>query len=121
MARTSVPPQLPAPPQFSAPLAVESAERLAARRGFVSIVVSHFLCAFGFSVFSLFPKYLMTARGLSQAETGPATMGFPLGALLFSPVLALVMARFPKPQIVRFCALSFCVLTSLFCFAPEPA
>jgi MFS family permease len=98
-----------------------SSETASARTGFGFIVASHFLCAFGFSVFSLFPKYLMTARGLSQADTGTSTMGFPLGALLFSPVLALVMGRFAKASIVRFCAVSFCVLTSLFTFAPEPA
>jgi MFS family permease len=117
MARVSDPPQLAA----SIPASVGRVAKLSAQPGFTVIVASHFLCAFGFSVFSLFPKYLMTARGLSQADTGPATMGFPLGALLFSPVLALVMGRFPKAQIVRFCAVSFCVLTSLFCFAPEPA
>lgn len=79
------------------------------------------MCAFGFSVFSLFPKYLMTARGLSQADTGPATMGFPLGALLFSPLVAFAMGRFPKANIVRVSALLYGTLTSLFVFAPDPA
>jgi MFS family permease len=115
MARASIPPTL-APALVSASSAAH-----AARTGFGFIVASHFMCAFGFSVFSLFPKYLMTARGLSQAETGTSTMGFPLGALLFSPVLALVMSRFEKARIVRFCAISYAVLTSLFMFAPEPA
>jgi MFS family permease len=93
----------------------------ASKSPFAIAVLSHFMCAFGFSVFSLFPKYLMTARGLSQAETGPATMGFPLGALLFSPLVAFAMGRFPKASIVRVCALLYCALTSLFVFAPEPA
>jgi MFS family permease len=83
------------------------------------IVLSHFMCAFGFSVFSLFPKYLMTARGLTQAETGTSTMGFPLGALLFSPLLAFAMGRYTKANIVRACALCFALLTSCFVFAPD--
>jgi MFS family permease len=87
--------------------------------GFGLIVASHFMCAFGFSVFSLFPKYLMTARGLSQAETGTSTMGFPLGALLFSPLVALAMARYAKADIVRACALCFALLTTLFVFTPD--
>ena len=89
------------------------------QRGFALVVFSHFMCAFGFSVFSLFPKYLMTARGLSQAQTGPATMGFPLGALLFSPLVAFAMARFAKRDIIRFCALACCALTLLFVTAPS--
>lgn len=88
---------------------------------FLLIVLSHFMCAFGFSVFSLFPKYLMTERGLSQADTGLATMGFPLGALLFSPLVALAMGRFAKASIVRVCALLYTSLTALFVFAPDPA
>jgi DHA1 family inner membrane transport protein len=88
---------------------------------FLLAVASHFLCAFGFSVFSLFPKYLMTSRGLSQADTGPIVMGFPLGALLFSPLVAVAMGRFPKAQIVRFCILVYCALTALFMLAPTPA
>jgi MFS family permease len=91
------------------------------RSPFLLAVWSHFMCAFGFSVFSLFPKYLMTARGLSQADTGPATMGFPLGALMFSPLVAWAMGRFAKANIVRACALAYCALTSLFVLAPEPA
>lgn len=82
------------------------------------IVLSHFLCAFGFSVFSLFPKYLMTARGLTQAETGTSTMGFPLGALLFSPLVALAMGRYAKATILRVCASCFALLTA--CFVVEP-
>jgi MFS family permease len=113
--RASIPPPLVA----SLDTVAESA-KVSAHAGFGFIVASHFLCAFGFSVFSLFPKYLMTARGLTQADTGTSTMGFPLGALLFSPVLALVMGRFAKASIVRFCAIAYCVLTSLFIFAPEP-
>jgi MFS family permease len=87
--------------------------------GFAVIVGSHFLCAFGFSVFSLFPKYLMTARGLSQAETGACTMGFPLGALLFSPLLAWATSRYSKASIVRTGALCFALLTGVFVFAPD--
>jgi MFS family permease len=83
------------------------------------IVLSHFLCALGFSVFSLFPKYLMTARGLSQAETGTSTMGFPLGALLFSPLVAFAMARYAKASIVRACALCVALLIASFAFAPD--
>ncbi len=93
----------------------------ASHQPFLLAVISHFLCAFGFSVFSLFPKYLMTARALSQADTGPITMGFPLGALLFSPLLALAMGRFPKAQIVRVCILLYCSLTAVFIMAPAPA
>lgn len=83
------------------------------------IVLSHFMCAFGFSVFSLFPKYLMTARGLTQAETGTSTMGFPLGALLFSPLVAFAMGRYAKANIVRAGALCFALLTSCFMLAPD--
>jgi predicted MFS family arabinose efflux permease len=88
---------------------------------FAVTVLSHFMCAFGFSVFSLFPKYLMTARALSQADTGLATMGFPLGALLFSPLVAFAMGRFAKADIVRVCALMYCALTSSFALTPDPA
>lgn len=97
--------------QLPAPLAIRSS--------FGLIVASHFLCAFGFAVFSLFPKYLMTARGLTQAETGPAAMGFPLGALLFSPAVAFAMARLSKASIVRFCAVCFALLTSLLALEPD--
>src|SRR5262245_20596146 len=83
------------------------------------IVLSHFLCAFGFSVFSLFPKYLMTARGLTQAQTGTSTMGFPLGALVFSPLLAFAMGRYAKASIVRGCALCVVLLMACFAFAPD--
>ncbi len=93
--------------------------RLCASLG--SILVSHFLCAFGFAVFSLFPKYLMTARGFSQAQTGPASMGLPLGALLFSPLVAMAMRRYPKAAMVRCCALCFAVVTSTFALTPDPA
>jgi MFS family permease len=93
----------------------------AMRSGFGLIVASHFLCALGFAVFSLFPKYLMTARGLSQAATGPVAMGFPLGALLFSPALAWGMSRYPKATIMRFCAACFSALTLAVAFEPAVA
>ncbi len=94
---------------------------IAFRAGFGAIVVSHFLCTFGFAVFSLLPKYLMTARGLSQAQTGPISMGLPLGALLFSPLAALAMRRVPKAAIVRTCALCFALAASAFVWAPDRA
>lgn len=88
-------------------------------RGLSLIVLSHFLCAFGFSVFSLFPKYLMVARGLSQADTGPITMGLPLGALLLSPLVVHAMGRYPKAAIVRAGALAFAGLAALFALSPD--
>lgn len=90
-----------------------------ARAGFALIVLSHFLCALGFSVFSLFPKYLMVERGMSQAEAGTVTMGLPLGALLFSPLAVHAMRRFPKSTIVRVCALAFAVLSVVLACAPD--
>jgi len=104
-------------PAESTPAAV----KLQAAPGFWVIVASHFMCAFGFSVFSLSPKYLMTARGLSQAETGPSAMGLPLGALLFSPLLAWAMNRYAKATIVRVCAVAFAALTALFALSPDVA
>lgn len=97
------------------------ADKLDANRGFWLVVASHFMCAFGFSAFSLFPKYLMTTRGLTQAEIGPSAMGFPLGALLFSPLLAWAMNRYAKATLMRGCALGFALLTSLFALSPDVA
>ena len=96
-----------------------TADKLAVGPGFWLVVASHFLCTFGFAVFSLFPKYLMTARGLSQAETGSSAMGLPLGALLLSPLLAWAMSRYAKATIVRACALAFGLLSALFALSPD--
>lgn len=65
------------------------------------VLASHFAAALGFSVLSILPKYLLTARDLGQGDTGPITMAVPLGSLAAAPLVAWALARFPKAWVVR--------------------
>jgi MFS family permease len=69
--------------------------------------VSHFAAALGFSAFSLLPKYLLTARGLRQGDTGPIAMAVPLGSLAAAPLVAWALGRWPKTVVARAGALTF--------------
>ncbi len=94
-------------------------EEPALRSGFWLIVCSHFASTLGISIFALFPKYLLTSRGMSQAEIGSSTMGLPLGALLGSPLVAFAMSRYEKRAIVRASGLALALLTGLFTLGPS--
>jgi MFS family permease len=91
------------------------------RKAYLQLLASHFTVALGFSVFSLLPKYLLTTRGLTQAELGPATMAIPLGSLLFAPITAWALGRASKAQLVRWGALGFALVSAGFAAGPSTA
>lgn len=85
------------------------------------VFAAHFLCALGFSALALMPKYLITERGLSQAETGPVTMAGPLGVLVFSPLVSYAMRRLTLARIVRVSAWLSALLALAFTQHPPLA
>ena len=81
------------------------------------VIGAHFLCAVGFSVFSLLPKYLMTFHGYDQAQVGPVAMGIPLGSALCSPLAVFFMGRISRRGLIRLGTLVFACAALSFPYA----
>lgn len=65
------------------------------------VVLQQLFAGAGFAVFSLMPKFLVRALHATDAEVGLISAGMPGGALLFSPLLAYVLDRYPRVRILR--------------------